>query len=208
MTSTKIETFLFDGPKSSPLLILAHGAGAPMDSEFMKLFAASLGRQGIRVARFEFAYMAERRISGKKRPPERAPKLLDHWRDVIAELSQGQAVAIGGKSMGGRMASMIADEVGAKHLVCLGYPFHAPGKQNKPRTEHLAELQTPTLILQGERDTMGAKDTVAGYQLSNKIKLHWAPDGNHDLTPRKKSGYSKEQNWAEAISAVSDFVLS
>ena len=208
MSPTKSAPYLFDGPKAGPLLILAHGAGAAMDSDFMAHFAASLGDKGIRVARFEFAYMAERRVTGKKRPPDRQPKLLDHWRQVIADLAQGQAVAIGGKSMGGRMASLIADEIAARQLICLGYPFHAPGKQDKPRTEHLANLRTPTLIVQGERDAMGAKETVAGYQLSPAIRLHWAPDGNHDLAPRKASGLTKEENWDAAAAAAAAFLNS
>ena len=92
--------FLFNGPADGRLLILAHGAGAPMDSPFMNAFAAGLAGFGLKVARFEFPYMAERRSSGRKRPPDRQPVLLEAWRNVIAELAGGAPVMIGGKSMG------------------------------------------------------------------------------------------------------------
>jgi hypothetical protein len=150
--------------------------------------------------------MAGRRDTGKKRPPDRQPVLLDTWRAVVAELGARKHLVIGGKSMGGRMASLIADEVGAAGLVCLGYPFHAPGKPDKPRTEHLADLKTPTLIVQGTRDPFGTRDDVAGYTLSKKIEFHWSEDGDHNLKPRKASGRTEEQNWAEAIEAVAKWV--
>ena len=124
-------------------LILAHGAGAPMDSAFMNDMAARLAGHGVNVLRFEFPYMAQRRVDGGKRPPNPAPKLLECWREVYAEVRRHVAgtLAVGGKSMGGRMASLLADELGADALVCLGYPFYAVGKPEKPRVEHLAGLK-------------------------------------------------------------------
>ena len=183
-------------------VVLAHGAGAPMDSPFMAAFAGGLAAAGLRVVRFEFPYMAGRR-SGGRRPPDRQPVLLDTWRAVIDHV--GRDAVIGGKSMGGRVASLVADETGVAGLVCLGYPFHAAGKADRPRVEHLAKLNTPTLICQGERDPMGNRDTVAGYNLSKNIRLHWLADGDHSFKPRKASGRTEAQNWAEAIAAVADF---
>ncbi len=199
--------YLFDGPEGASLtLALAHGAGAPMDSPFMTWFAGRLADEaGIRVARFEFPYMARRRAEGGKRPPDRQPVLLECWRTVAAELGPNSLV-IGGKSMGGRMASLVGDELGVRGLVCLGYPFHAPSKPEKPRTAHLEALKTPTLILQGTRDAMGPEATVAGYALSARIRLHWLADGNHDLVPRKASGRTGEENWREAAGAVKSFL--
>lgn len=202
------DDLVVDGPEDAALtLLLAHGAGAPMDSPFMDAIAAALAGDGLRVVRFEFPYMAGRRDGGKKRPPDRQPVLLDCWRQMVAA-QDGRRIAVGGKSMGGRMASLIADEVGAAGLVCFGYPFHPPGKPEKLRTEHLAALKTPTLILQGERDPFGTAQEVPGYTLSTAIRLHWAPDGNHDLAPRKSSGRSKEQNWRDAADAAADFLLA
>ena len=199
-------TLVFDGPDDAELTIaLAHGAGAPMDSPFIATIAAGLAAAGLRVARFEFPYMKRRREDGKRRPPDRAPLLLETWRDVIATLGPGRVV-IGGKSMGGRIASMLADEAGVRGLVCLGYPFHAPGKPATPeRLTHLAMLTTPTLIVQGERDALGAQAEVAGYALSPAIRIAWMPDGDHSLKPRKASGLSEADNLAAAVAAVTAF---
>jgi len=198
--------FIFDGPEDAPVgLALAHGAGAPMDSPFMAHIAGGLGERGLRVARFEFPYMAASRADGKKRPPDRAPVLLESWRAAIAELGRPD-IAIGGKSLGGRMASLIADEEGARALICLGYPFHPPGRPEKLRTAHLETLETPALILQGERDPLGTRDEVASYSLSPAIRIAWCPDGDHSFKPRKASGRSQEDNWDLAVSVVFEFL--
>lgn len=198
--------FLFDGPKTAKLtLILAHGAGAGMDTPFMETFAKGVAKAGIRVARFEFPYMAERRKSGKKRPPDSAAKLLDAFR-AAASAFAGTPFAVGGKSMGGRFASMIADEVGAAGLVCLGYPFHPPGNPKKARTEHLYALKTPTLILQGTRDPFGGRDEVAALELPRSIRVRWLADGEHSFKPRKASGRTEADNLAEAIAEAAAFL--
>lgn len=176
-----------------------------MDTPFMDAIAKGVAEAGFAVIRFEFPYMARRREDGKRRPPDRQPVLLEAWRAVFSTI-RSENVAIGGKSMGGRMASLIADEVGAVGLVCLGYPFHPPGKPERLRTEHLATMKTPTLILQGERDPFGAMAEVGGYDLASTIKVQWLGDGNHDLAPRKKSGRTSEQNLAEAVAGIIDFL--
>ncbi|MDP6574793.1 MAG: alpha/beta hydrolase [Rhodospirillales bacterium] len=197
---------VFDGPTDAPLTIaLAHGAGAPMDSPFMAAFAEGLAAQGFRVARFEFPYMAERRVGGAKRPPDRAPVLLEAWRAVIAALGPRRLV-IGGKSLGGRMASLVADEAGVRGLVCLGFPFHAPGKPATERIRHMADLATPTLILQGARDALGNADEVAGYDLSPAVRVHWLADGDHGFKPRRASGLTERHNWDEAMAEIARFV--
>lgn len=201
---------IFTGAKSAPLtVVLAHGAGAPMDSPFMDAFADGLAARGLRCARFEFPYMAQRRDDGKKRPPNPARVLLATWREVIDEIGRDSLV-IGGKSMGGRMASMIAAELeseGApvRGVACLGYPFHPPGKPEKLRTEHLENLKTPTLICQGTRDPFGTREEVPAYLLSKKIKLHWLEDGDHGFKPRKASGRTEQQNWDDALDAIKAF---
>ena len=202
--------WLWDRPlgETRATLILAHGAGAPMDSEFMQNMAQSLAERGVAVLRFEFAYMAARRLDGKKRPPNPQVKLLEQWREVYAQVRQQVAgpLAIGGKSMGGRMASLLADELGADALVCLGYPFYAVGKPEKPRVEHLAGLNTPTLIVQGERDALGNRVAVAGYELSPSIEVMWLVAGDHDLKPLKASGFSHEQHLEAAAVQVARFL--
>jgi predicted alpha/beta-hydrolase family hydrolase len=200
-------SILFDGPDDAPLTVaLAHGAGALMDSPFMAAFAEGLGKRGFRVARFEFPFMAARRETGVKRPPDRAPVLLDAWREVIDELG-AENLVIGGKSMGGRIASMVADETGVKGLVCLGYPFHAPGRPMNPeRLAHLQHLKTRALFCQGTRDTLGGAEDVETYTLSKAIAMHWLNDGDHGFKPRKASGLTEAGNWQSAIGAIAGFL--
>ncbi|PAU63710.1 alpha/beta hydrolase [Pseudomonas sp. PIC25] len=195
------------GP-SDTCLILAHGAGAPMDSPFMQEMAERLAARGLTVVRFEFPYMAQRRLDGRRRPPNQQALLLETWRQVYAVVRQQVTgrLAIGGKSMGGRMASLVADELGVDALVCLGYPFHAVGKADKPRVAHLADLKTPALIVQGERDAMGDRITVEGYALSKAIALHWLVAADHDLKPLKVSGITHPQHLDNAADAVASFL--
>ena len=198
---------LHDGPEEGPLLALAHGAGAPMDSPFMNAMAAGLAAQGVRVARFEFPYMRSRRSNGGgRRGPDREPVLLAAWREAIAELGGAEGLFIGGKSMGGRMASLIADEAGVRGLVCLGYPFHPAGNPDRLRVKHLKDLRTPTLMVQGTRDTLGSRQEVERYELSPAIRIVWLEDGDHSFKPRVSSGRTERQNLDAAVEAVAAFV--
>ncbi|EJC85234.1 alpha/beta hydrolase superfamily enzyme, predicted hydrolase [Rhizobium leguminosarum bv. trifolii WSM2297] len=195
------ERFLLQGPENARFtILLAHGAGAPMDSASMTSAAEALAAVGFRVARFEFAYMAARRSGGRK-PPPRAETLNPEYEAAIAELDASGPLILGGKSMGGRVASMIADDLHRQGkiagLLCLGYPFHPPGQPEKLRTAHLKGLATPALICQGTRDEFGTRDEVPGYNLSDKIEILWLEDGDHDLKPRKKiSGFSAADHLA------------
>lgn len=168
--------------------------------------AARLAARGIRVVRFEFAYMAARR-RGSRPPVPRADRVLDEYRAAWEQA--GCPALIGGKSYGGRVASMVADSLrpeGLRGLVCLGYPFHPPGRPEQTRTAHLEHLATPALICQGERDPMGTRAAVAGYALAPSITVSWAPDGDHDLRPRKAvSGRTHAENLDAAAAAVASF---
>src|SRR5688572_6424615 len=199
-----------DGPSGAALcLVLAHGAGAPMDSPFLDGLTAQLARDGVRVVRFEFPYMAARR-RGERRPPDREPVPRQTWHAVVAALAaEGRPaarLAIGGKSMGGRIASMVADELEVGAVVCLGYPFHPPKQPARLRTGHLAGLRTPTLIVQGERDPFGTRAEVAGYALSPAIELCWLADGDHSFVPRRSSGHDAAGHLAAAARAVAAFL--
>ncbi len=205
-----MERFLFDGPANARrTLVLAHGAGAPMDSPFLEAIAKGIASAGFRVARFEFPYMRARREGGKKGPPDRGPILSGSWREAIRGLSGKDgpgALVIGGKSMGGRIASMVADEAGVGGLVCLGYPFHPPGQPDKLRVAHLENLRTPALIVQGERDAFGTREEVARYRLSKNIRILFLEDGDHSFKPRSSSGRTEAQNLAEAVALVTAFL--
>jgi hypothetical protein len=198
---------ILEGPGDARVTVaLAHGAGAPMDSPFMNRVAAGLAARGLRVARFEFPYMARRRSEGRRGAPDREPVLRARWAEVVERLGGGSRVVVGGKSMGGRIASMVADEVGARGLVCLGYPFHPPGDPGRLRTAHLAELRTPALFVQGTRDAFGTREDVSGYRLSSAIHIHWIEDGDHSFKPPARSGRTEKQNVEEAIAAAAAFV--
>lgn len=200
---------LTEAPDAVATFLFAHGAGAGMDNGWMNDFTARLVDRGIRVARFEFGYMAARR-DGVRTPPPRAETLAGEYRDAVAATS-GKPLFIGGKSMGGRVASLVADGLYAAGeiagLVCLGYPFHPPGKPGQLRTAHLTGLATPTLICQGTRDEFGTAEEVPGYGLSPAVTLHWLDDGDHSFRPRKAvSGRTNAQNLDEAADTVAEWM--
>lgn len=210
---------LQNGPSDGPVYLFAHGAGADMNSDFMTQVAEGLAEKGIRVVRFNFPYMIKRSEDGKRRPPDRAPKLLTAFEEVIQALNC--PVVVGGKSMGGRMSSQVLagnalrnaeDSLPILGSACMGFPFHAPAKDPKDRLDHLKYLTQPVLIVQGTRDTMGTFEEVNGYiqtgRVSPSIQMHWLEDGNHDLKPRKVSGFSHQQHIKSAIEQVAEFVLS
>ncbi|MFM7641875.1 MAG: alpha/beta fold hydrolase [Cyanobium sp.] len=200
---------LLDGPDNAPAtLVLAHGAGAPMDSPFMEAIAAGLAERGWRVLRFEFPYMARLRLSGRKAAPDALPKLQESFRAVVAEAAGQGPLIIGGKSLGGRVASLLADELGpsgVRGCLCLGYPFHPPGRPSQLRVDHLAVLATPTLILQGERDPFGRREEVQTYALSPRVQVSWIPSGDHSFQPSRASGRSDVENWALAVALADAF---
>ncbi len=205
--SVKAPTLLINGNRlASHTVVLAHGAGAPMDSPFMNTFAEGLVERGIRSVRFEFPYMEARR-RGVRPGPNPTRVLEDTWRAVINKLGS-RGLVIGGKSMGGRIASMVADEAGVSGVICLGYPFHPPGRPNKLRISHLARLRTPALVLQGTRDPFGTPDEVRLYELSPNISVRWLEDGDHSFKPRKVSGRSQEQVCNEAIIFITQFLTT
>ena len=208
------------GNGASPVLMLAHGAGAAMDSSFLESMAHLLADRGVTIARFEFGYMAGRREGGKRKPPPKAELLQGEYLAAIDAVRSEPGVGtgpflIGGKSMGGRVASLIAqgafDRGDIAGLVCLGYPFHPPGRPQSLRTAHLTALTCPTLIVQGERDPLGARDEVEGYGLSKAIALHWITGGDHDLVPksdpakRGSKGARQQAAWTEAADAIASF---
>jgi len=206
--SAEPEPRLIDGPAAAPAtLLLAHGAGAPMDSPFMEAIATGLADKYWRVVRFEFPYMARARLTGRRGGPDRLPVLLECFRDQLNLEGGERPLFLGGKSLGGRVASLLLDALSrggsaaeedlgetVRGGICLGYPFHPPGKPERLRTEHLQTLRTPTLILQGERDPFGRPEEVAGYALSPQLQLQWIPHGDHSFKPSRSSCLTKAGN--------------
>ena len=204
---------IYNGPVDGPLFVFAHGAGAPASADFMETIAKGLALQGIRVARFNFPYMQQRVDNGTRRPPERAPKLIAQYQQLIANIDQ--PMVIGGKSMGGRMASLVAadpatDELSVnnkiKGIACLGFPFHPANKPESLRTEHFPLIKQAVFIAQGERDKLGTKEEVASYGLPDNIEWLWLEDGDHDLKPRVKSGFTHQAHLQKTIISMAEFI--
>lgn len=183
-----------------------------MDTVFMTSVAEGLAAHGIRVLRFEFPYMAKRRTDGKRRGPDRTPVLLQSLRDAISDAGAPGRLVLGGKSMGGRMAAMLASQeaeaLGIAGVLCLGYPFHPPGKPDRLRLEPLQGARTPVLVIQGERDPFGGTEEVPGYELPSPVRIAWIGDGDHSLVPRKSSGRTEAGNLQAAVTVAAGFIES
>lgn len=209
-----MSAFLWTRPDTDPAatLLLAHGAGAPMDSAFMNKLAEALAAEGIAVARFEFAYMAGRRTGGPKRPPPRADKLIGEFQMALQTL-MGEVdgpLLVGGKSMGGRVAAMLAGGGSlpgrVKGVACFGYPFHPTGKPEADwRLAPLIEASRPIIVLQGDRDPFGSRAELDAVTLPDHVSLSFLEDGNHDFGPRGKSPATLDGNIRLAAEATAAF---
>lgn len=196
---------------SKPLarLVLAHGAGAGKQSDFMQDMAVRLTARQLEVVLFDFPYMQTLAATGKRRPPDKAERLLDHYAQLLAHLQAelpALPTCIGGKSMGGRMATMLLEDSSAHAAVVFGYPFHPPGKPDKLRTEHLQADGKPVCIVQGARDTFGTEHEIDSFGLHKRVQVHCLADGDHSLKPRKASGFTHTGHLDQAASLAADFV--
>ncbi|WP_286232783.1 alpha/beta family hydrolase [Thalassotalea sediminis] len=204
---------LVDKPKAH--FLFAHGAGADKSSGFMTNIASGLNERNFSVTRFNFNYMDKRQSDGKKYPPERMPKLLSCFSDVIVQHSFTAPLYLIGKSMGSRVAVTLTSKLAdvpvltksVQGVVCLGYPFHPIGKPDNLRLEPIKKNDLPILIVQGERDKLGNKEEVLSYQLPANVKSVFMADGDHDLKPRVKSGFTHDQHLNDALSQIERFVL-
>lgn len=191
------------------VVILAHGAGAGADSDFMQQLSDRFASLKIRVYRFNFGYMQKAIDEARRRPPTKIEGLQAEYLSVFNQISANTClpVWIGGKSMGGRVASMIANDSDCAGVLCFGYPFHPPGKPEKLRVTHLETLAKPMLVVQGERDTFGNSNDIASYQLPSNIHIHMLTDGDHSLKPRKSSGISYDSHIQAATDSAVKFMI-
>jgi len=202
------------GTQHRARLLLAHGAGAPADSPYMEMLAEALSRHGTDVIRFEFPYMAKKRGQARKPAPPRAEALVEHFRTQLDALVPEAAeipLFIGGKSMGGRVASMLAATADCPGplagVLCFGYPFHPPGKPERWRISHLPDLGCPACVIQGTRDAFGRPDEVAAYpEIGRSLTLHWFEGCDHDLWPPKTSGRNQRDLIEEAAALSGAFI--
>lgn len=182
---------LLDRPRGAPAaaVLLAHGAGASMDSDFLSELAQGLAARGLAVLRFEYPYMRRAREDGRRRPPDRAPVLMDAHRAALAFL-RGRAgevpLILAGKSMGGRVASHLAAQ-GERCAGCaiLGYPLHPAGRPERAaeRCAHFGELAVPTLFVQGTRDPLAPLSDLRARlaSLAGPCRLHVVEGADHDF---------------------------
>ena len=196
-------------PETGTGLVLAHGAGKDMHSAFMTDMAEALARRGILVVRFNFPY-AER---AGRRPPDRAPVLEATWRAVLADVRADEQAPrrlfLGGRSMGGRMAShLAADGEACDGLVFLGYPLHPAGKPERLRAEHLDRIPCPMLFVQGSRDKLCELDRLRPLlaPLADRTQLHVIEGGDHGFNVLKRMGRSEAEVLEEIVESVAGWI--
>jgi predicted alpha/beta-hydrolase family hydrolase len=199
---------------SRNLLVLAHGAGAGERHPFMTAMGRGLAERGIDVVTFEFPYMRE-----KRRVPDKAPVLEAAFRDAVAEAldrrggsPQQTHLFIGGKSMGGRMATHLAAQglEALRGVVALGYPLHPPGKPEQLRVAHLPSIRVPVLIVQGERDAFGTPAELRPVvdTIPSAVTLHVVAGGDHSLAVPKSAGVSQKEIYANVLDAIAAWIQS
>ncbi|WP_333608558.1 alpha/beta family hydrolase [Arsukibacterium sp.] len=187
--------------------MLTHGAGAGCNSDFMQQLVAALDAQNIAVSLFNFSYMRQAQATGVKRPPAKMPVLLQELEAELAQIakasSAGFPLFIGGKSMGGRVASMLQSS-NVKAIFAFSYPFHPPGK-SQWRTAHFDTLNRPLFIMQGERDPFGQRAELAELSWP-QVRLKWLATGDHDFKPTKASGLTQQQLISAAATYCSEMI--
>lgn len=211
------------------VVLIAHGAGAGNQNDFMDSFCTKLAEQNIQVISFNFLYMQTMYETGKRRPPNPNKQLLQQFEQEILTVDSSLPVFIAGKSMGGRVASQICASTGLgpklsftpnsdvtaklRGCIALGYPFMPPGKPEKftDRTQHFKDLTVPLLINQGERDAFGDLNSLSTEQhkivLNNKmVQLSWIASGDHSFKPLKSSGFTLDDNIKTAVTNTLSFI--
>jgi hypothetical protein len=205
----------YQGPErgADRAVLLAHGAGSDMHATALTTVADALADAKIPSLRFDFPY----RVAGR-RGPDRAPVLEAAVRDAAGELARrtklppGRLV-LGGRSMGGRICSMVAaltngDDDSALGLVLLGYPLHPPGKPDQLRVEHFSKLRMPVLFASGTRDAFGVPAELKQHakKIKGRVTFHWIESGDHGFKPLKSSGLTQQAVLGDVAAAVVDFV--
>ena len=205
----KFDNILINGPKEAKnILLLAHGAGAPMDSMFMNTISDGLNNNGIITFRFEFPYMEKRR-SGKNTFPDKLDVLCDFYKKIyfnIKKANPDKNIWLGGKSMGGRVSTLISRSLDIKGVIVFGYPFHPINKLDKLRLKSLQLSGPPILIIQGTRDKFGTITEVKKYKIHKNNTIFWIKDGDHSYNTLKKSELSSKDAIVQAYNEASIFI--
>jgi uncharacterized protein len=209
----RIKEFLVNSPESEPkgIFLLAHGARKGMANPFLETIAKGVVNAGVRVIRFHFPFMEDMLRTGTKKPPNGGKVLRQCFAELIEHCVERENISrnkiiIGGKSMGARVASMIADEHKVAGVICLAYPFHPPRKPEDLRIEHLPGLKTPMLVCQGELDPNGNQEELRQLYVSKAIQFHWIADSDRNFKPVNNSERTLAENMDEAILACNTFI--
>jgi uncharacterized protein len=194
--------------RPAPALILAHGAGSNMDHPFLTFVHQALAQRGIASVKFNFPY-----TEAARKAPDTPERLARTWRAVIecvrSEISP-TALFLGGKSMGGRIASqVVAAGEPASGLVLLGYPLHPAGRPEALRVKHLANIYCPMLFIQGSRDRLCDLDTLKRVlpQLPASVTLHVIEEGDHSFKVPKRTGRTEQEIWDEIVEIAAAWLL-
>jgi len=189
-------------------VVFAHGSGISMNHEFMQLVAKTMSFKCFTVYLFEFSYMQKIQATGIKRPPPAVAKLELEYLGLLEELNLPGRLIIGGKSLGGRVASLVVEQTNALGWFALGYPFHPQKKPDTLRVEHLLSSHKPGLVMQGTRDALGCFDEVLSYQLPAHIHLSWLADMDHSFKPYKASPYTQVQAIEQSVLNIEQWAKS
>lgn len=189
--------------------LLCHGAGAGHESTFLTRLRQGVAARGIQVVAIEFSYMARMRHEGRRRPPPKIDVLvaeLSAWQRALCAIDASTPLWLGGKSMGGRVASLLAADGGRRQepagLVLCGYPFHPPGRPERRRLDHWPSIRCPLLVLQGTRDPFGRREEVEGYRLPSQAEVRFLEGGNHDWQPPKRHSATQSTLIDEAVGHI------
>jgi hypothetical protein len=207
------ELSVYSSDRAVAGLVLGHGAGGGQSSHFMVLAAKQMAARGVTTATFDFPYVIERR-----KVPDKAPVLEASWRGAIEaarahDAFRGLPLFIGGKSMGGRIASHVAAShaEGIRGLVFFGYPLHPPGRPDQRRDAHLPDVRVPMLFIQGTRDPFGSAGDIRELlpRLTSRASVHDVVDGDHSFKVRVSiAGRSQSAVFDEIFDAAAAFIVT
>ena len=209
---SSVTTLVYPPPdvgQAPATVVLAHGAGLPQTSPFMVDFAEALARRGCYAVTFNFPYTEHRR-----RLPDRAPVLEACFRDVVTAIRarpelQSPRLVIGGKSMGGRMATHLAAQglAALAGVVVLGYPLHPPGRPDQLRVEHLARIRQPLLVVQGERDAFGTPGELQPYLAPlPAATVHVVEGGDHSFKVTRRGPLRQAEVFEEVQDRITRWI--
>lgn len=199
-------------PEGAFRLVFLHGSGGGPDTEFMNFFVQQLVGVGAELVRPDFPYWEKVRETGKPRPPDKMPVLVDAIDELLSELQQdNKPLVLMGKSLGSRVMLRLADKYGAKAVIALGFPFHPPQKPEKSRHEELEMTQVLGLILQGTRDPFSKpllKRVEQGQcvELPHNWQLQWLEGADHGFAATKAKAANTLKLWQQAADAIKEFI--